>query len=195
MICRNEIYNFENYTFKNYVQLTDLEKLMILDWRNHFNNRKWMFNQSLIKLDDHLRFIESLENVSDRMYWLVQKDGEPIGGLNLIHIQNNEIAEIGYFLDPNKQGGGLGLDFVFKSIKFAFEVLGIKLLQGNVMDKNKAAYLLNSFLGFKYIKEYTEEIDKSSFKFHYCELKKEDFYNNIVTKNDIEQFVKFYKQK
>lgn len=195
MIDRNETYEFENYTYKNYINLTNSEKQMILDWRNHSSNRKWMFNQSFIFINDHLKFIENLENNSESFYWLVSKNKTPIGGVNLIHIQNDsKSAEIGYFLDPDKQGGGLGLDFVFTSLSFAFDVLGFQIIQGNVMNDNITAYLLDAFMGFKYKKEYFINIDGVDVKFHYCELTKDDFYKNIEIKSNTDYFIKFYKK-
>jgi UDP-4-amino-4,6-dideoxy-N-acetyl-beta-L-altrosamine N-acetyltransferase len=192
---KEKLYNFGNYTYKNYVNLSNSEKQIILEWRNHLNNRKWMFNQDIILWEDHLNFIEKLKSSVEAYYWLVAKDEKPIGGINLIHVQTEKrMAEIGYFLDPEKQGGGLGLDFVFNALKFAFDILGFDIIQGNVMDKNRAAYLLDAFLGFEYKKEYFYKIDGIDVKFHYCELTKEDFYNNIEIKNDIDYFIKFYKQ-
>ncbi len=195
LIDRDNIFEFKNYTYKNYVLLSNQEKKMILEWRNHTNNRKWMFNQNIILLDNHLNFIESLKENSNSFYWLVIKEGTPIGGINLIHLQSdNKSAEIGYFLDPDQQGGGLGLEFVYNAICFAFEVIGLETITGNVMDDNKIAYILDSFMGFKYKKEYTSIMEDLSVKFHYCELTKIDFFKNIEIKNDIEYFMKFYKQ-
>ncbi|MPN47291.1 hypothetical protein SDC9_194893 [bioreactor metagenome] len=101
-------------------------------------------------------------------------------------------AEIGYFLAPEKQDGGLGLNFVFSSLLFCFDIIGMKLLKGNVMKKNKVACLLNLFLGFKQIKEYEQLINDQKYLFQYCEITKNDFYTELEQKNRIENFIKYY---
>lgn len=194
-IDSNKTYYFGDYSFINYISLSYEEKEKILSWRNNINNRKWMFNTNIISLEDHLSFIYKLKSRDDSYYWLVIKNNVPLGGINLIHVNYNDAtAEIGYFLDPDKQAGGLGLDFVFNALKFSFEMLNFELIKGNVMDKNKAAYILNSFLGFKYLKEYTQEINETEVLFQYCVLTKLDFYNDIESKTDIDKFIQFYRK-
>lgn len=196
-IDKEKIYQVGSYTFKNYLTLDDTEKRIILEWRNHLNNRKWMFNQDIILLDDHLKFIGKLKNDLKSYYWMVLKDKEPIGGINLVNVlidKDKKTAEIGYFLAPDLQGGGLGLDFVFNALKFTFDILRLDIIQGNVMDRNRTAYLINAFLGFEYKKEYFRNVGRVDEKFHYCELSKASFYNNIEIKNNISYFIKYYKQ-
>jgi len=51
-IDRQKIYESHGYTFKNFVCLTEEEKMMILDWRNHENVRKEMVNKELISVEN-----------------------------------------------------------------------------------------------------------------------------------------------
>ena len=193
-INRNKVFKIENYSFKNYTLLSrDWEKI-VLSWRNHPENRKWMLNNNEISWNEHLKFIEDLKISSNRYYCLVIKDFEPIGSIDFVNIDYNEkTAEIGYFLAPEKQGSGLGLEFIFYAFKFAFDILGFNVIQGNVMDSNKIAYALNAFLGFKYLHQHIKVINGKRILFHYCEITKEDFFKNVETKNDINYFIQFYK--
>jgi len=46
----------ENIQLLNFIDLELKEKEMILEWRNHPDIRKWMYNQDEIKFEEHLSF-------------------------------------------------------------------------------------------------------------------------------------------
>jgi len=186
-------YTLGAYRYVSYTHLTEAEKTAILTWRNHPSTRQWMFNPDPIPLDDHLAFIERLKTLTDRHYWMVKKDGQPMGGINLIHLDAAQSsAEIGYFLAPDQQGRGLGLDFLYHAVAFAFDVLQLSILRINVMTANHAASLLNTFLGFDYLKTYTETIQGSAVAFQYGELPRARFHANQAQKRNPESY-RLYK--
>ena len=63
----------ENIQLLNFIDLELKEKEMILEWRNHPDIRKWMYNQDEIKFEEHLNFIDSLKLRKDKLYFLVKK--------------------------------------------------------------------------------------------------------------------------
>ena len=42
------------------------DKIFTLNMRNHSKIKKWMYNQKIISIQEHVVFIENLENEVDR---------------------------------------------------------------------------------------------------------------------------------
>ena len=71
-----------NIKLINFIDLSQDEKKMILEWRNRLDIQKWMYTQNDISLEDHLDFIDSLKTIKDKLYFLVKKDDIYIGVIN-----------------------------------------------------------------------------------------------------------------
>lgn len=191
-----KIYSFENYSFKNYVVLSDEEKLQMLEWRNHEDIRKNMYNTQPIALDNHLMFIKSLETRTDRYYWMVCVDGKPIGSMNIVDVDINKgTAELGYYMAPEFLGVGDGVFFIYNVLAFAFDVLELVSLYGATNIANKAAAYIDEYYGFvrtgtKTILVNGKEVD---FEEHY--ITSESFNEGREEKTKIENLLKFLKEK
>ena len=149
-IDKNIIYKTEKYIFKNFVQLSLEEKLKILDWRNDVSIRKWMYNSDILQLDDHLRFIDSLNWRNDCYYWVVCNEDDPIGVINITNVDiEQDKAELGYYLVPGLLGEGFF--FVRECFYFFFKVLKIKTFYGAVNEDNIEAIMLDEFFGCKFM--------------------------------------------
>lgn len=72
---------------------------LVLKWRNHEAVRKWMLNNSVISTAEHVDFIESLRNPTDKRYFMVQLNNNPIGVVDFYKI-NSETGNCyyGYYL-------------------------------------------------------------------------------------------------
>ena len=80
-----------NIELINFTNLSLEEKKMILEWRNHKDIRKWMYNRDIIGLSEHLSYIDSLASKKDRLYFIVKYRNEVIGVIdftNIDHINN-----------------------------------------------------------------------------------------------------------
>lgn len=117
-------------------ELNDIESKMILSWRNHPYIRKWMIHSEVISLEEHLRFIESLPNRSDKHYFLVRDDQENLGVIDLTDITTS-CAEIGIYSNPDLHGVGKLL--LSALIEYAHETLQLTKLIANVFDDNERA--------------------------------------------------------
>lgn len=170
-IDRNKIYESHGFQFKNFVCLTDEEKIMILKWRNHDNVRRLMVNKEEIPLENHLRFIESLKERTDSYYWLVtDHKGVKLGVLDVIHINDEEnVGEIGYYL--NQEELGRGFEFMIESLYFVFTQLKLENNIVTVDVSNKDIVLFNQYIGTTF--EGIKEIDGQSF--YYCNQMKGDY--------------------
>ena len=82
-IDKNRDYQVGPYTYRNFITLTLEEKLMILRERNHLDVKKWMFTKEDISEEGHLAYIEGLKTRDDAYYWLMLRDGKPVGVLSI----------------------------------------------------------------------------------------------------------------
>jgi len=119
-----------------FTELNDTEKEMILTWRNHPDIRMWMLNSCEISINEHLRFIESLKNRSDKRYFLVRQGNDYLGVVDLTDITTTS-AEIGIYANPDKRGiGALLMDSL---IRYAFNTLKLTKLIAMVFNNNEKA--------------------------------------------------------
>ena len=137
----------------NFIDLSQEEKMMILEWRNRLDIQKWMYTQNDISLEEHLDFIDSLKTIKDKLYFLVKKDNIYIGVIDFTQIKPNESLHMGIYTNPDlKDYGKILLETI---IYFSFEILKVVKIYSEVYFENEKAYLLYKSYGFK---EYAEKI-------------------------------------
>jgi UDP-4-amino-4,6-dideoxy-N-acetyl-beta-L-altrosamine N-acetyltransferase len=138
-----------DFTTLNTEQLT-----MVLSWRNHPDVRSWMLNSDEISLNEHLSYIESLKNRSDKRYFLVQKGNDYLGVVDLTDITAIS-AEIGIYANPDMRGvGALLMDAL---IRYAFDTMKLTKLIANVFSNNEKAKRLYQKFDFKETDQTTDK--------------------------------------
>ncbi len=159
-IDRHKIYESHGYRFKNYVLLTDDEKFMVLQWRNHVKVRNVMLNKEIITIENHLLFIEELNKRNDCYYWLViDPFGLNVGVLDITHInRERDQGEIGFYLNPTE--AGKGFDFMIECDYFVFAQLKLKNNVVTVNANNRDILLFHKFIGetFESVEEKDDEV-------------------------------------
>ena len=190
-IERDIVYRVNDYSYKNYVILTDEEKELVWNWRNHPEIRKWMTNSDIIPLQSHLNFIEGLKTRNDAYYWLVFKDGAPIATLNFTHINYSDNSGMpGLYLSPDELNTGEGFTFHYYYKELAYHQLGFEALKGGYVEVgNTRAFIMGSFWGGAPV-SYFEENGKG-----YLELcgTKEEF-DAIDKTHLLRDFTKFARE-
>ncbi len=190
------IYHWENYSFKNYIILTEAEKKQLLEWRNDATIRKHMYSTEPIPLEHHLAFIDGLSQRTDRYYWMVSDEHKIVGSMNLTDVDAaNGTAELGYFLRPDLIGSGEGFFFVFSQLAFAFEQLGLHALYGAIHADNASATLIDNYLGFKKTGEKMLIVNGVETLFVEHVITASDFLNNKEEKRDLDNFIRFMRQQ
>jgi len=139
----------ENIKLINFVDLSLEEKKMILEWRNHPDIKKWMYNQNNIKLDEHLAFIDSLNCQDNKLYFLVRQDTENIGVIDFYNFDNKISSEFGFYSNPYTKVAGIGRILENISINYAFETLQVKVLKLEVFSDNIQVRNLHKKFKFK----------------------------------------------
>ncbi|WP_161594703.1 UDP-4-amino-4,6-dideoxy-N-acetyl-beta-L-altrosamine N-acetyltransferase [Helicobacter sp. MIT 11-5569] len=131
-----ELVNFEN--------LNDLQKQLVFEWRNDANISKFMRTKNIVK-EEHLHFIESLRESTDKKYFLLLKNEEPLGVIYFTNITKDS-CEFGLYSNPNLKGVGY---LLLQQIKlYAFNTLGVLRLHACAFNHNTKAIALYTKFGF-----------------------------------------------
>lgn len=125
-------------TLKNFVDLTRDEVIDVLSWRNHESIRHWMYSTDIITLDTHLAYIESLKSSSNKLYFVVIKNGAPIGVVDLVDITETT-AFLGLYANPFSDRKGIGRIILRAVIRYAYENLHLMTLQLECFEENEKA--------------------------------------------------------
>jgi UDP-4-amino-4,6-dideoxy-N-acetyl-beta-L-altrosamine N-acetyltransferase len=145
-----------SFSLKNFTELGDTEKSMVLGWRNNDNIRKWMFHQELISLEQHRAFIDSLRNKKDALYFLLYENKDAVGVIDFTDIDLQKgSAEIGLYANPSLHG--VGKKLMQNIISYGFGHLKLKQLYTAVFKSNTKAISLYRRFDFQQYKE-TKEI-------------------------------------
>lgn len=131
----------------NFINLTDDEKEMIRNWRNHESVRNMMYSDHIITIEEHSKFIVRLRNESNNFYWMVRNKGKNIGTISLNRVDfKNFNAYIGIYSNPDLSGKG-GL--LIECLKFlAFNKAKLHTLKLEVIEGNEKAINFYKKSGF-----------------------------------------------
>lgn len=159
-IDRNKTYIIGDYTFTNYICLLDNQICQVLEWRNHEEVRRWMYNSDIISYESHIKYIESLRTRGDAYYWLVSYQGEPVGAVYLTNVCcEADTAELGmYYRQDQINHSPFGVDYVHTLYDFVINQLHIGRIYGNIRKENKNSLVLTLFMGASIVRE--EEVNK-----------------------------------
>ena len=130
---------------KNFIDLDNNEKEMIIRWRNHPKIRKWMKNSKEIKEKEHTVFMKLLQKSKNRTYFLLKKDNDNLG---VVSLRDNYL---GIYANPDKKRVGDVL--LAKLIEYAFKIKKLPTLKAEVYKDNTKAIKLYTRFGFKKAKD------------------------------------------
>lgn len=190
LIDRNAIYSHEKYTYKNFIQLSDEELLMILSWRNHPDIRKCMNRSNLISEEEHLNFCHNLANRNDICYWMILKNENPIGVLCVVDINCYEkTCEPGFYLSPDVMGRGESIYVLSNYKDFLLNKLGFNGLVGHNYKDNVPSLTFTMFFGAKItgIKSINGRVCIQSY------LSRDSFINGVGTDHIVLKYAKFMR--
>ena len=137
-----------NIKLSNFNNINAEEKLMILEWRNNDNIRKWMHNSNIISKENHFIFLKKLKNDMTKEFFLLSKNNNYIGVIYFSNINNkNKSAEFGLYSNPNLRGIGKILQETVCT--YALSYLKLKKLSAEVLKDNTSALRLYKKFKFK----------------------------------------------
>jgi UDP-4-amino-4,6-dideoxy-N-acetyl-beta-L-altrosamine N-acetyltransferase len=168
------------YKYTEFTKLCEEDVLLVLKWRNDPTIRLWMYNKHEISNLEHSNFITSLSNNTLMKYWLVHRNGSPIGVSSVINIANNS-GEWGYYLDPQPDARVHSFEFYVQSLKYLFDEIQLEKIYGFTL-KDNPANVFNDFFGFDkiLIKKKTNGVEA---EYYYREIKRSDWLEKVVNRN------------
>ena len=136
----------DRYEVINYVDCTREQNLDILALRNRDDIRSWMVNPEVIPEENHFKFVESLKNNPNRLYYAIYKNGMLVGTYNLTN-EGEGIWERGIIANPTTQGTG-------QTEKWERQILSslpseIKAVSAMVKQDNLRSIKYHEKLGYK----------------------------------------------
>lgn len=189
----NEDLNNSYYEFIDFANLNDDEKTMVWQWRNHESIRQWMNNKDVIKIEDHLIFLNDLKSDTTKKYWVIKRKNKYIGVYSIVNLKD-KIGEGGYYIAPELHNYNLGVEFCYFTFNFLFDIFGIQKIYGYALKNNKGANSLSKLLGFSR-QIATKIIDGSYFDYYYGELTVEKWNNEIKDDKRIKKLLSYTLNK
>jgi ribosomal-protein-alanine N-acetyltransferase len=145
------------------LDLSDREQLMKL--RSDERVNKYLNRAAAITLADAEAFIQKIDQIlkdQQGIYWVISLKDKPalIGTICYYNLlPEKDMAEIGYELSPDHQGGGLMQEAITEVIRYGFELMGLKVItamthpanESSVKVLKRSGFILDA--GFEYVSE------------------------------------------
>lgn len=140
--------NGETEKFGNLRLMIDGDVKMVLEWRNAPVIRKNMYTQKVIYIKDHRAWWAEAKDRENAKYLIFEADGAPRGVVNFTKIEaKHRTAEWGFYTSPSAPPG-TGSRMGFCALDYAFDVLNLYKLRGEVLSFNSDSLEFHKKLGF-----------------------------------------------
>ena len=120
----------------------------VLQWRNHIDVRRFMFNQEKITPDEHRNWFERMSQDSHRHLLIFENDGVPTGSVNFNQLDTKSIADWGFYLATDTKKG-VGRQLGLAALDYAFNKLALSKVCGKALAFNDRSIQFHLNLGFK----------------------------------------------
>jgi UDP-4-amino-4,6-dideoxy-N-acetyl-beta-L-altrosamine N-acetyltransferase len=127
--------------------LSEADLPLVRAWRNHPDVRRHLFSTHTIAEDEHRTWFERQQADATRRLWLFQRDGVPLGFVQLSGVQPGGIAEWGFYAAPGAPRG-TGTALGRAALAKAFGDEGLHKVCGQVLAGNAASLAFHRRLGF-----------------------------------------------
>ena len=130
----------------------DIEDIArVLAWRNQPEVARYMYTDHSISRAEHARWFGTALSSPDRIYWIIELDGQPVGLANLYDISDRHRRAYWafYLADPAVRGRGVGSYTERFVIQHAFRELDLNKLCCEVLSSNDAVVQMHQRFGFQ----------------------------------------------
>jgi UDP-4-amino-4,6-dideoxy-N-acetyl-beta-L-altrosamine N-acetyltransferase len=126
--------------------MTQDDLLMVLEWRNHPDVKRYMYTNHEITLEEHTKWFERESVNRKRRLFIFESNGTPLGFVNFISI-STQIIDWGFYLAPTaSKGTGSILGEI--ALEYAFCALKLHKIMGYVIALNERSLRFHEKLGF-----------------------------------------------
>lgn len=138
---------------KDGVGLRPVEKddAEFLQWlMQHQEVRRWLGRvpEPISKMEEE-EYIENLADDDDHIAFIVEKEGEPVGEISLMHINRAySHCEFGFAVHPERHGEGIGTTALELVLEYAFDELNMHRVEGGYVEGNEGSRRVQEKCGF-----------------------------------------------
>ncbi len=144
------MYRYDVGTRLTFRPIDEEDGYLVTKWRNSKVARDVYFNQDVVTPDTHVAFLANRK--PHDLVWMIDLKGTgySIGMTSLTVDVKNHTAEYGRaFIAPGYTGKGYATEQEYMVLAFAFEVLRLDSLWGDVLASNEAALALHHKTGWE----------------------------------------------
>lgn len=123
---------------------------MVRKWRNSDFVKQFMFSSHDISEQEQLSWFDGLKNKQE-YHFIIYENKVPMGSCNLKVLSNGNAEGGIYVSSPEFLNTLAPIKSMFLLYNFAFEQLGIALVEARIKRNNKRAIRFNNGLGFTFI--------------------------------------------
>jgi RimJ/RimL family protein N-acetyltransferase len=144
---------------------TDDDRHRILLWRNHPQVRAASLTRHEIGVDEHAAWWSAEPEEAARAVFVYERHGIPSGVVTFFGLDRERgSSSWGYYLDNaglTERGEMLPawIEIQRQAVTLAWDQLGLRVLEGEVLDSNEAVRRFNRRNGFEEVGSYVKEID------------------------------------
>lgn len=121
----------------------------VFAWRNSNRVRHNMFNSHLISWEEHQSWFARVKNDNKNIYMIFECQGTPIGVTYFTNINwRDKVGFWGFYLGMDSLPRGTGAVMGWFSLEYAFAILELRKLSGEVFSFNLASVSLFKKMGF-----------------------------------------------
>jgi UDP-4-amino-4,6-dideoxy-N-acetyl-beta-L-altrosamine N-acetyltransferase len=155
---------------------------IILKWRNNPKVRKVMFTHHIISKEEHYIWYKKIKNDPTQRVFTFNFKNIPIGVISFHDINTINKTTYWSFYSGASSERGRGTLMEGHAINFAFDVLGVEKLCGEVLSNNLAVVAFHRKHGF--------QIEKILRKRHYYSGEFLDIYRIALLKKEWKKYIK-----
>ncbi len=144
------MYRYDVGTRLTFRPIDEEDAYLVTKWRNSKVARDVYFNQDVVTPDTHLNFLANRK--AHDLVWAIDLKGygSPIGMTSLTVDVKTHTGEYGRaFIAPEYRGKGYATEQEYMVLSFAFEVLRLDSLWGEVLASNEAILALHHKTGWE----------------------------------------------
>lgn len=123
---------------------------IVLSWRNSDRIRNLSYNDREISDAEHAEWFESLQKSQDRVCFVFEISGEPVGVVQFFEIDSmSRKCKWGFYLGPEQLPKGLGTVMGTMALQHAFQFFEVDTIYGEAISHNDSSLKFHEKLGFR----------------------------------------------
>jgi UDP-4-amino-4,6-dideoxy-N-acetyl-beta-L-altrosamine N-acetyltransferase len=135
---------------------------MVAKWRMSEDVTKYMNTDPVLTFDSQLRWFENISGDETQRWWVINIDGQPVGVLNIINIDEcNKKCEWGYYVAIKEvRSMKLAVSLEWNLYDHVFYKMGMNRLYNVVLSENEGVVRLHQICGSRIEGELQQSIFK-----------------------------------